>query len=77
MVKYSGKFLFRTDPKVHETLAKYSKKSGKSINELINEFLREKIKEEEKTLKETFEFFDSLHIKPRKKRFKRADAYDI
>ncbi len=77
MAKYSGKFLFRTDPRVHETLARYSKKSGKSINELINELLREKIKEEEKTLKETFEFFDGLRIRPRKKKFKRADAYDI
>lgn len=77
MTKYSGKFLLRTDPKVHEALAEYSKKNGKSINESINEMLREKIKEEKKTLKEALEFFDSLHIKPRKKRFKRADAYDI
>ncbi|GAB4412182.1 MAG: hypothetical protein OHK0032_08230 [Thermodesulfovibrionales bacterium] len=77
MVRYSGKFLFRTDPRVHEALAEYSKRSGKSINELINELLREKIKEEEKALKEAFEFIDSLHIKPRRKRIRRVDAYDI
>jgi|GEM_PF-3878724 hypothetical protein len=77
MAKYSGKFLFRTSPRVHGALAEYSKRNGKSINQLINELLREKIEKEEKELKEAFEFIDSLYIKPRKKKIRRSDAYDI
>ena len=37
--KFSGKFVLRTSPELHATLAKQALQSGKSMNELAEELL--------------------------------------
>ncbi len=41
---YSGRFVVRTDPELHKSIAIEAKAEGKSLNALVNEILSESVK---------------------------------
>lgn len=75
MKRFSGKLQLRTDPKLHEQLAKQATRRGLSLNYFINQLLQEGLAHQTGKGLDFIEWLNRLQVPLKSSSFTREDAY--